>query len=330
MTNETKTAMQLPKLSKAELDILMGTNPEEYQKASERPPYCQWLQQIKAKVVENGEESEKVTKGGIFIPTSEAAKVYLEFSDYVVNKHTSHTYNSGRTEEGFLFKSPRMVVKPQTEYLAFRFNEKEKKHEIHPTNPVYNKDIHSGTGYGCHQYIFVLLLDHKGNFLHQIPLRMRLKGAALVTFGQHHKKFCNEMYRIYGGIINAHRQKEGQKALKIPQQDVELNPSFTTRCIFEPLTAIESVEGWSASALKVNGYTKPNTKNFKDLFLALNQEACRIIDKALEPEAPLLSGLPSEEEQPALPASQATETHESEVITPEVMTEELESTSIPF
>lgn len=216
---------------------------------------------------------------GYFIEINQAAKAGWDFSESEKDL-IEYTFNSGGKEKGLLFKKMRMLVCPRTPVLALD----RKASELQQQNifdGYYKKAIHKeDDNFTNFQAFEVILLDKENKPLHQVPLSLKLRGAAQASFSEKWQELVQTITSCHA-IVNRVAAKE--KAM-----------TFKSLCVFAFEVKRELAgEKTKSPACKVVSYEVPTLENWRDYFVGYNPQTKEFAWQGLQPKRPLI--------QPALP-----------------------------
>ncbi len=228
---------------------------------------------------------------GFFIQIDQAAKAgWNNFDEKTLIEYAFE--ESGKTEQGILIQSPRMLVCPRSEVLAWDRNATRERKMLVVLGRYLPE--HKVDSVGNLQLFEVFLLDENNQPLHQLPFALQLKGATQATFSQHWQQFCNEMTFCHA-VAN-----------QIPARPK--NMLFRSLCVFSFKVAPEQAGAKVKSkACKVVSHEKPTLENWKDYFVGFDSETKLFIHESLQPTRPKLVEslrLAPAEEFVALPPSE--------------------------
>lgn len=192
---------------------------------------------------------------GYFVPLSQAAKAgWLNWEE---DQLIDYVFNSGETDRGLLFTSMRMLVCPRTPCLALDVSESEKQEQnvfIGNYKRSLYKDDQNIKNF---QAFDIILLDGNNKPIHQIPLSLKLKGAAQGSFASEWVKFIDDMTTCHTIVNNMKPHQKKQ--------------SFKSLCVFAFTVKREMVgDKIKSPACKVVGYEKPTLENWKDYFVGFD------------------------------------------------------------
>lgn len=247
---------------------------EEYVDPNARLPRIQALR---------GEDPKQC---GYFIEINQAAKAgWLDFDEKSLIKYV---FLNGQEEQGLSFKKMRMLVCPRTPVLALNKAETEKQ-QTTIFDGYYKKAVHKeDENFVNYQAFEVVLLDKNNIPLHQIPLSLKLKGAAQASFSQQWQDFIQKITSCHA-IINGIPAKEKTMA-------------FKSLCVFAFEVKREMAgEKQKSPACKVAGYEVPTLENWRDYFVGYDPKAKEFVWQGLQPNRPLIQP----ELPPALPPSES-------------------------
>jgi hypothetical protein len=210
---------------------------------------------------------------GYFIEINQAAKAgWLDFNEKDLIKYV---FSSGETEQGLLFKKMRMLVCPRTPVLALNETET-KKQQVNVFEGYYKRSIHRpNKDFTNFQALEVVLLDKENKPLHQVPLSLKLKGAAQGSFSQQWQDFVQKITSCHA-ITN-----------QIPASEKAM--TFKSLCVFAFEVKREMAgEETKSPACKVTGYEVPTLENWKDYFVGYDTQTKEFVWQGLQPKRPLI------------------------------------------
>jgi len=217
---------------------------------------------------------EDPSQCGYFIPTDQAAKAgWLNFDE---KNLIDYAFASGdKKEQGLLFTSMRALVCPRTPVLALdKAATKEQEHIVFAG--YYKKAIHKeDDNFQNFQAFDIILLDENNKPLHQVPLSLKLKGAAQASFSIEWGKFISDLTSCHA-IVNG-----------IPAS--EKTQMFKSLCVFAFTTKRELAgDKIKSPACKVVSYEKPTLETWKDYFVGFDSEVKDFCIQGLQPKRPLI------------------------------------------
>lgn len=210
---------------------------------------------------------------GYFIGINEVAKTgWLDFDAKSV---IEYTFASGTKEQGFLFNKMRMLVCPRTPVLALN-KAATKEQQTNVFEGYYKKAIHQADdNFTNFQAFEVMLLDKNNKRLHQVPLSLKLKGAAQASFSQQWQEFVQKVTSCHA-ITN-----------QVPASEKTM--AFKSLCVFVFEVKREMAgEKTKSPACKVTGYEFPTLENWKDYFVGYDARTKEFVWQGLQPNRPLI------------------------------------------
>jgi hypothetical protein len=211
---------------------------------------------------------------GYFIEINQAAKAgWLNFDEKTLVDYSFES--SGETEQGILFNKMRMLVCPRTPVLALdKAATKEQQQNVF--TGYYKKAIYGADeNFTNFQAFEVLLLDKENKPLHQVPLSLKLKGAAQASFSQKWQEFVQK-------ITSCHAISCG-----IPASEKAM--TFKSLCVFAFEVKREMAGDKTKSpACKVTGYEVPTLESWKNYFVGYDTQTKEFVWQGLQPKRPLI------------------------------------------
>ena len=234
---------------------------EEYLDPNARLPRIQALR---------GEDPKQC---GYFIEIHQAAKA--GWNNFNKKDLIEYVFASGETEQGLSFKKMRMLVCPRTPVLALN-KTATKEQQTNVFDGYYKKNIHKADkDFTNFQAFDVFLLDAKNTPLHQIPLSLKLTGAAQATFSIEWGKFIT-------AITSCHAIEN-----QIPASEKAM--TFKSLCVFAFEVKREMAGDETKSpACKVAGFENPTLETWKNYFIGYNARAKEFTWQGLQPKRPLI------------------------------------------
>lgn len=210
---------------------------------------------------------------GYFIEINQAAKAgWLDFNE---KDFIEYVFFSGEKEQGLLFKKMRMLVCPRTPVLALNKPES-KKQQTNVFTGYYKKAVHGADEkFTNFQAFEVMLLDKENKPLHQVPLSLKLKGAAQGSFSEKWQDFVQKLTSCHA-IVN-----------QIPASEKAM--TFKSLCVFAFEVKREMAgEEIKSPACKVVSYEIPTLENWKEYFVGYDIKTKEFVWQGLQPKRPLI------------------------------------------
>lgn len=211
---------------------------------------------------------------GYFIEINQAAKAgWLDFDEKTLVDYSFES--SGETEQGILLNKMRMLVCPRTPVLALdKSASKEQQNNVF--TGYYKKALHGADeNFTNFQAFEVILLDKENKPLHQVPLSLKLKGAAQASFSQKWQEFIQK-------ITTCHAITCG-----IPASEKAM--TFKSLCVFAFEVKREMAGDKTKSpACKVVSYEVPTLENWKEYFVGYDLKTKEFVWQGLQPKRPLI------------------------------------------
>lgn len=210
---------------------------------------------------------------GYFIEINQAAKAgWLDFNEKDL---IEYTFSSGEQEQGLLFKKMRTLVCPRTPVLALN-KSATKEQQAAVFDGYYKKAIHKkDDNFVNFQAFEVILLNKENKPLHQVPLSLKLRGAAQASFSEKWQDFIQKITSCHA-IVNQVAATEKTMA-------------FKSLCVFAFEVKREMAgEETKSPACKVVSYEVPTLENWRDYFVGFDDLAKEFAWQGLQPKRPLI------------------------------------------
>jgi len=232
----------------------------EYQRTNQRKPRIQPVR------------GSRTLPYGYFISLLYAQQVGFNLNGY---DFVNYQFESGKSEDGIVLPSLRMVVRPSS-FLLAEDRDRSKVERRTCIHDIWRTEYKKHKRFGNVRFYEVLLLDEANQPLHEQPFAYTAKGANGATFGMAWNSLTQK-------IIECHAQTNNISVS-------DKNAKFTSLCVFAFETGIERVEreGDRPEACKVVAYDLPDAGNWNRYFLGY-EEVRHKIWEILKPETPLLT-----------------------------------------
>lgn len=188
---------------------------------------------------------------GYFIPVGTMAKCgWIDFDE---SQLISHTFHSGKTEQGVLIQNPRMLVCPKTDLYQYDVQASSEQ-QTRIVVGLYDAALKSDKNIKTERLYLVFFLDEDNELLHTLPLKYAARGVNGATFDVERRAFKAELEASHA-ITNQVSAK--------PKNDL-----FHSLGVFCFTTAAELVgdkqKNWCC---RVVAHEKPTTENWKNYFV---------------------------------------------------------------
>lgn len=204
------------------------------------------------------------TNCGYFIPVNTMAKCgWIDFDEKQI---VSHTFNSGKTEQGVLIQNPRMLVCPKTDLYQFDAKASDEQ-KTKVVVGLYNAELKKDPNIKTERLYLIFFLDETNKPLHTLPLNYVARGVNGATFDLERRAFKAELEACYFLSLSSKEQPSEKPISKKPKND--LFHSLGVFCF----TTIAELAGDKQKhwCCKVVAHDKPTIENWKDYFVGYTE-----------------------------------------------------------
>jgi Family of unknown function (DUF5895) len=189
---------------------------------------------------------------GYFIPANELA--LAGWHDLDDSQLVEYQYNSGKTEQGILLKSPRMLVVPRSPLFAIDDAATRNSNRMVIAGEYDKSKYADRTKFTTARAFEVLLLSPDNQPLHETPFGYIPKGYNQLTFSTHWEELVRE-------VTQCHAIGNGISARP---KDIR----FSSLCVFQ-FTVKRGLVGTTAKspACQVESHLSPTQANWESFFL---------------------------------------------------------------